>query len=241
MGELVDFFVDDIFDNCFAYSQSILDFSNKDICTDWGVFQNSWNNLCLDNYMGDNGKYRFRRYSVFYWDNKHQQLMLKSHEPHYQSLTYNTLNGGIPRHYEAFEQHVIDSKCFNVTMMFALDVINKLETGSDWHIEAHQFRILAGDELSKPTPDGVHCDGRDYIIMMLIDKQNVTGGTSTIYDQNKKAIKVITLEQNGQTIMVCDNRTMHGVSPITAQDSNLQGYRDMLVITFINQDKLNDE
>lgn len=238
MTEIVNIFADGIFDQSFAYTNSVLDLKEKSICIAWDAFQRSWNNLYLDNYMGDGGTYRLRRYSVFFWDNKHQQLKLKPHEPHYQSIAYNTLNGGIARHYQPFEPCIIENKCFNDTMMFALDVINKLESGVSWHIEAHQFRILADSKLSQPTPEGIHCDGRDYIIMMLINRQNVLGGTSTIYDQNKNLLTEITLEHAGETIMVCDNRTMHDVSSIIADNPDITGYRDMLVITFIDQDKL---
>lgn len=241
MNSLVDIFVDEIFDNSFAYASSILNMESNLLRDDWVQFKNSWNNLPLDNYMGDGGRYRFRRYSVFHWSNQIKSITLKPHEPHYQSIVYNHLNGGVPRYYEPFEYNVINSLLLNNIILFALNVINKLESDSDWHIEAHQFRIIASDSISKPTPEGVHCDGRDYIIMMLIDKCNVFGGVSTIYDNSRNILKEINLKNSGETLMLCDNSTMHGVTPIKAYNNMEDGYRDMLVITFINQEKLNDK
>lgn len=74
--------------------------------------------------------------------------------------------------------------------------------------------------------------------MVMINKHNVIGGISTIYNNNKEALTEINLENSGEAIMVCDNRTMHGVSPITINGPTINVYRDMLVITFINEKKL---
>jgi hypothetical protein len=204
----------------------------------WSTFKNSWNNLSLDSYMADGGKYRERRYSVFLWNDRKQKIEEKPYEPHYQTLHYNNLNGGVERHYDMFEPNTLINECFQNIMRFALNVINQLSPNSDWHIEAHQFRIRPQNTVAKPTPEGVHRDGRDYIIMMLIDKINIDGGISSIYDNNGTLIKEVCLDSSLETIMVCDNSTMHGVSAIEKIDSMMEGYRDMLVITFINQDKI---
>lgn len=238
MKTLVTQFVNELFDNNYAYTAELMKYYENIKPNDWIAFQNSWNNLYLDCYMGDGGRYRYRRYSVFHWDNTQKTITLKPHEPHYQSLTYNSLNGGIARYYEPFEKRTINCLSFKQIMNFALDVINQFEPSSNWHIEAHQFRIIGGKESAKPTPEGIHCDGRDYIIMVMINKQNVLGGISSIYDNNKKLLTNINLCHSGETIMVCDNNTMHEVSPITIDDHEIDGFRDMLVITFINEDKL---
>lgn len=237
MSEKIRDFVNKINTYKFVYDNKLLNF-DKSSMVHWNEFQQSWNNLCVDNYMADNGKYRERRYSVFLWNKDTSLLELKPNEPHYQSLFYNSLNGGVERYYEMFEELTIANDCFKSIMHFAIDVINELSPNSSWHIEAHQFRIKPQNSLAKPTPEGIHRDGRDYIIMVLINRENIVGGVSSIYDTNGNVIKEITLTNPLETFMVCDNSTMHGVSPIESADKNLDSYRDMLVITFINQDKL---
>lgn len=127
MSTLVNQFVNEIFENRFAYTNTLIDLNQSSISDDWVKFQESWNNLHLDTYMGDGGTYRLRRYAVFYWGHDTKTTTLKPHEPHYQSLTYNVLNGGIARHYDQFEQITINCVSFNKIMNFALDVINIFE------------------------------------------------------------------------------------------------------------------
>ena len=61
----------------------------------WATFADSWNDLGLDTYMADGGRYRKRRFSAF--RASASQIERKPHQPHYQSRDYNALNGGIER------------------------------------------------------------------------------------------------------------------------------------------------
>ena len=45
------------------------------------LFINSWDNLCLDNYMRDRGTYRYRRYAVFAYDNMNTQIIQETLQP----------------------------------------------------------------------------------------------------------------------------------------------------------------
>jgi hypothetical protein len=62
---------------------------------DWQTFASSWNNLSVDTYMADGGRYRRRRFAAFAVSA--QSIARKPHQPHYQSRDYNPLNGGIER------------------------------------------------------------------------------------------------------------------------------------------------
>ena len=63
---------------------------------DWPQFAESWNDLEVDTYMADGGRYRRRRFAV-YGAGKQSPIVRGPHQPHYQTLDYNTLNGGIER------------------------------------------------------------------------------------------------------------------------------------------------
>ena len=171
----------------YGYNASL--FSRKILAGyEWELFKNSWNNLILDQCMKDGGTYRYRRYSVLSWDANYEKLILEPHQPHYQTLDYNTLNGGVFREFDPIEPHIAHNKCFQSILDFGISCINQcVYPSTHWHIEAHQFRIICdGKRAGKPTPEGIHRDGRDFVLIMFIDKKNVKGGKTTLYDLNKK-------------------------------------------------------
>src|SRR6185437_16215333 len=65
---------------------------------DWPAFAESWNDLGLDTYMADGGRYRRRRHAAFAVSA--DGAARKPHQPHYQSRDYNPLNGGLARWFE---------------------------------------------------------------------------------------------------------------------------------------------
>ncbi len=69
-------------------------------------FQSSWGCLSLGQYMADGGKYRRRRHATLSALPSSRNFHIQAHQPHYQSLNYNELNGGIARHYEPIEADV---------------------------------------------------------------------------------------------------------------------------------------
>src|SRR5712692_2431713 len=63
---------------------------------DWPAFSESWNDLALDMYMADGGRYRRRRHAVFA-ATAAGVITRQPHQPHYQTLDYNPVNGGVAR------------------------------------------------------------------------------------------------------------------------------------------------
>ena len=163
----------DIKSTGYAYIPQLLE---KDTLksSSWQLFKNSWFNLMTDNYMKDNGKYRSRRYAVFSYSVINKCLYLEPEQPHYQSVTFNTLNGGVPRYFEQFEQHIVENEILQNILYYLVDVCTELYGSNDWHIEAHQMHIKCGkDMIGKPTPEGIHRDGRDFVLIMFLDKKNI--------------------------------------------------------------------
>src|ERR1700736_4160431 len=56
---------------------------------DWGTFVASWDDLGVDAYMADGGRYRRRRFAAFRATSA--GIIRKPHQPHYQSRDYNPL------------------------------------------------------------------------------------------------------------------------------------------------------
>ena len=65
---------------------------------DWEAYSASWNDLAVDEYMADGGRYRRRRYAALEVQPGRAERL--AHQPHFQSLDYNRLNGGVERWFE---------------------------------------------------------------------------------------------------------------------------------------------
>ena len=226
-------------DYCYLTSKNVkglMDKIDENGLSDWDLFKDSWANLGIDKHMADGGLYRTRRHASLSAKASTTDYKLEQHQPHYQSLNYNTLNGGIQRHYEPIEPNVIGSKTMSTIIKFGLNIFSDLSPYSNWHIEIHQFRIDANDNsTSNPTPEGIHRDGVSFVLMVMIDKQNIANGETNIYDSNKLPLTSFKLTQPLDMAIVNDDRVFHGVTPIKQLDTNEPASRDVLVITFRKQ------
>jgi len=102
-----------------------------------------------------------------------------------------------------------------------------------WRVECHQFRIIPSEnEAGFPTPEGKHRDGVDFVLVTLINRLNIDGGETTIYDSNDKEIASRVMSNEWESVFINDIKTMHKVSPIYKRDSSEEAYRDTLVLTF---------
>lgn len=203
--------------------------------TDWAGFAASWNNLGLDRFMADGGRYRRRRFAAFAAGA--EGITRKPHQPHYQSRDYNALNGGIERWFEP----VTDAVAAHPALQAVLQVTNRLFTSLTapdlrprrWHVEMHQFRIEAQpDALGQPTPEGLHRDGVDWVLVLLVRRENVAEGETSITDLEKQLMSRFTLVEPMDAALVDDSRVYHGVTPLSPLDPAAPAFRDVLVLTY---------
>ncbi|MER5962021.1 2OG-Fe dioxygenase family protein [Streptomyces sp. NPDC002057] len=196
-------------------------------------FRDSWTRMPLDSYMADGGRYRRRRHATLSAPRASVDYRVEAHQPHYQGLDYNTLNGGVARHYEPFEEQSLRGRTMDGLLTLGLDVFGRLAPYSGWHIEAHQFRIeVDGEEVGLPTPEGVHRDGVTFVLMAMIGRSNATGGESTVFNLDKQPVEKFELTDPLDVALVNDERVYHGVTPIEQIDSGAPASRDVLVITY---------
>ncbi|MCR8825597.1 2OG-Fe dioxygenase family protein [Pseudosulfitobacter koreensis] len=196
------------------------------------AFCDSWNSLEVDQYMADGGTYRLRRHGIFSATRAGGGVAREKHQPHYQTTDFNDLNGGVKRHFAPIEDAVAEGRVLGGILSFASRSFGMLSPMNDWHIEAHQFRINAQTTGGKPTPEGVHRDGVDYVLMTLIARNNVVNGTTRVLDSDQNEVAQFTLTDPFETVMVNDLRVAHGVSAILPAAPDIEGHRDMLVVTF---------
>jgi hypothetical protein len=199
--------------------------------TDLPAFAASWDDLGRDTYMADGGRYRKRRHAVFAVDAA--GVVRRPAQPHYQSRDYNTLNGGIERWFEPVTDAVGSGAMMTTILTFCRDLFGMLTAAAAWHVEVHQFRIEARrGEAGRPTPEGMHRDGVDYVLVLLVNRTNIASGVTSVHDLTGKELGHFTLTAPFDAALVDDTRVMHGVTPVEPVDPVRPGYRDVLVVTF---------
>lgn len=198
---------------------------------DWQDFAASWDELGPDTFMADGGRYRKRRFAVF--AASADGITRKPHQPHYQSRDYNPLNGGIERWFEPILPSVALGPTMRTVLAFCQALFDRLTPVRAWHVEVHQFRIEARrGETGRPTPEGMHRDGVDHVLVLLVGRRNIQSGETSIHDMKGRLLGSFTLTNPCDAALVDDARVMHGVTAVAPLDAVQPGFRDVLVVTF---------
>jgi hypothetical protein len=202
---------------------------------DWESFAASWDDLGVDAYMADGGRYRRRRFAAF--RASPVEIVRKPHQPHYQSRDYNPLNGGVERWFEPVTDAVARHPALNAILETCKTMFDRMTPAevrpAAWHVELHQFRIETrpGQE-GRPTPEGMHRDGVDWVLVLMVRRENIASGETTIFDLVRCPLGSFTLTEPLDAALVDDSRVYHGVTAVTPLDPSLPAYRDVLVVTF---------
>lgn len=187
-----------------------------------------WEALPRDPYLKDGGRYRFRRHSSF--EIKGESLEMVPHRAHWQSLNYNALHGGIERWFEPSQAQLTSSPVWQSLLLGLVRVLNGIKPVTTWFIEAHQFRIDTTDGIGRPTPEGAHRDGVDFVAVFLLNRVSIKGGETRIFEAGGSAGLRFTLTEPWSLLLMNDERMIHESTPIQPLGSH--GYRDTLVLTF---------
>ena len=199
---------------------------------DWDSFAASWDHLSPDPYLAKLGRQRRRRHAV-YSGTARGPLHREPHQPHFQSTAYNALQGDIERWFDPISPAIGDSPLLHRILEFGRDFFGRLAPdATSWRMELHQFRIEASANVAgEPTPEGVHRDGVDYVLVLMIDRHNIASGATTIRNANGRELGSFTLTVPLDAALVDDARVYHGVTSVTPLDPAQPAHRDVLVLT----------
>jgi hypothetical protein len=187
-----------------------------------------WNDLPPDGHLRDGGRYRRRRHSCFVVDGDSAQQV--AHRAHWQPLEYNALHGGLERWFEPMHGAVVALPVWARLLCGFSALCSALRGVQPWYVEAHQFRIDTTDGIGRPTPEGAHRDGVDFVAVVLIDRQGIKGGETRVFDaEGPKGLR-FTLSEPWTALLLDDERVIHESTPI--QPLEPHGHRDTLVLTF---------
>lgn len=191
----------------------------------------SWNELPPDGYLRDGGRYRRRRHSCFVVTGDAVEQV--PHRAHWQPVEYNALHGGLERWFEPMDASVVAQPVWSRLLRSLAATCSALKGAQPWFVEAHQFRIDTTDGIGRPTPEGAHRDGVDFVVVALVARSGVKGGETRVFDANGPAGMRFTMTEPWTTLMLDDERVIHETTPIQPLDPGQPGgHRDTLVLTF---------
>ncbi len=190
----------------------------------------SWDDLPPDEYLRDGGRYRRRRHGSFVVGR--DGFVQAPHRAHYQSLDYNALHGGLQRWFAPITPEIVAAPAF-VQLIANLGARLRGVRGVDpWYVEAHQFRIDTTDGIGRPTPEGAHRDGVDFVAVFLVARHAIRGGETRVFDAHGPDGQRFTLDRPWSLLLLDDTRVIHESTPIQPAGSDGAGHRDTLVLTF---------
>ncbi len=190
----------------------------------------SWNRLSLDTHLADGGKYRYRRHASLIQDFAPPALTEVAYRPHWQPKSYNHLHGGVFRNFEAVEPAIAAHPVYRRLIEALGQFFASLAAVPRWYVEAHQFRLDAGPGEARPTPEGAHRDGVDYVALVLIRRGGTEGGVTSIFAADKTLLATEMLSEPWSLMLLDDARVTHATTPIKA--AGAAPTRDTLVLTY---------
>ncbi|QSQ22412.1 2OG-Fe dioxygenase family protein [Pyxidicoccus parkwayensis] len=188
----------------------------------------TWNDLPLDGYLRDGGRYRSRRHSCFVVDGG--TITQVPHRAHWQPVEYNALHGGLERWFEPVSPAVISQPAWSNLLRELGACCSALKGTRPWYVEAHQFRIDTTDGIGRPTPEGAHRDGVDFVAVLLTGREGIKGGETRVFEAAGPSGIRFTLTEPWSALLLDDERVIHESTPIQPLDG--KGHRDTLVLTF---------
>ncbi|TWI02999.1 hypothetical protein IP90_02101 [Luteimonas cucumeris] len=188
----------------------------------------SWNDLSPDLYLKDGGNYRRRRHSCFVVDDV--AAAQAPHRAHWQSQEYNALHGGMRRWFEPMQDEVLTQPAWTKLLLSLGAQFTQLKPERRWYVEAHQFRIDTSDGIGRPTPEGAHRDGVDFVAVFLVGRHGIKGGETRVFEAAGPDGQRFTLAEPWSLLLLDDARVIHESTPIQPVDG--EGHRDTLVLTY---------
>jgi hypothetical protein len=196
----------------------------------------SWDALPPDTYLRDGGRYRRRRHACYVVGP--DGVEAAPQRAHWQSLDYNALHGGMRRWFEPVEGDVATAPAWQALLSGLAGLCSRLRDERRWFVEAHQFRIDTEGGIGRPTPEGAHRDGVDFVAVFLVARAGIKGGETRVFAADGPEGQRFTLTRPWSLLLLDDARVIHESTPITPEGAPgdeaaaARAHRDTLVLTF---------
>ncbi len=194
------------------------------------AFLQSWNDLPTDEFLADGGRYRFRRHASLRLT--HDAWYDEPYRPHWQPKAYNKLHGGVFRTFAEVKAETTANAMYRGLVEGFGETFQHATTNAqqEWFVETHQFRIDARQGEGRPTPEGAHRDGVDFVALIMLGRRDIEGAVTTVYDNDGKLLAEFMLHQPFTAMLLDDQRVVHATTPFRAAGTAPE--RDTLVLTY---------
>jgi hypothetical protein len=197
-----------------------------------------WNDLPPDDHLKDGGRYRLRRHTSLVQTlgdapGGAAALQAVPHRPHWQPTTYNALHGGMLRHFAPVQPALAAAPAWSSLIGGLGELFARVRRPTDgrWYIEAHPFRIPTPGGGGRPTPEGAHRDGVDFVAVVLVGRHHIIGGETRVFAADGPQGLRFTLDEPWSVLLLDDAQVIHESTPIQPDGAPL-GWRDTLVLTY---------
>jgi len=199
--------------------------------SDFDGLRGFWDDLPADAHLRDGGRYRRRRHGCFEVDASGVRAV--AHRAHWQPLEYNALHGGFERWFEPIAPALIAQPVWTRLLAGLGAMFDRVRPGAaPWSVEAHLFRIDTAGGIGRPTPEGAHRDGVDFVAVVLVARTGVKGGETRVFDAHGPSGIRFTLSEPWTAVLLDDARVIHESTPIQPVVPGSDGHRDTLVLTY---------
>ena len=205
----------------------------KDWLQRWNELAPSWHGLPPDAHLKDGGSYRQRRHACFEQDIAAKTLTQIAHRAHWQPTDYNALHGGFERWFDPIEPSVAQDAAWTELLAGFGKLFAQVQAVKKWFVEAHQFRIDTAGGVGRPTPEGAHRDGVNFVVVLLVARHGVKGGETRVFDAHGPQGVRFVMREPLTALLLDDSRVIHETTPIFPDHAPREkGYRDTLVLTY---------
>lgn len=196
---------------------------------DLEALRGAWEDMPVDDQIAPGATYRERRYGRL-------RAEVSGDEVAFDVLPHTTFRQdvipmwtGKSRRFAPIDDRVLTSAGLRALIGFDARLATALTGHRTWEIGIHLVRIVArAGAAGRPTPEGRHRDGHEFVGMHLLRRDGVTGGLSTVYSEDGGEPVRTTLLAPLDSMFVDDSRVTHEVSPTSPVGD--RGVRDMLLV-----------
>jgi hypothetical protein len=186
----------------------------------------SYDDLPVDDYMGHGTRYkRFSQYRLSWREEDGWTFELLPHRDYTTYKKFNPVAGGIRRVYQPVKAD------FSEIIRLAADGF-PLDRSEDWQINVHQNRSRATMDKAAPlTPEGVHRDGHEYVMIAVLRRVNVAGAETRLWQDGADEPLWTGILGDRQAVLLDDRAIAHDVTDVESADGG-PAHRDIVIVAF---------
>ncbi|MEN3357027.1 MAG: hypothetical protein V7637_1009 [Mycobacteriales bacterium] len=185
----------------------------------------SYDDCPVDEHMGNGTRYkRFSQYRLSHrpdgW-----QFELLPHRDYTAFTKFNPVGGGKRRSYQPVK---VD---FTPLIRIGIDGF-PLDPTDDWQLNLHQNRTRATADKAGPlTPEGVHHDGHEFVMIAVLRRNNVAGALTRLWQPGADEPFWTGTLAAGQAVLLDDRAIAHDVTDVESGDGG-PAHRDIFIVAF---------